>query len=286
MHVTAIQIIEQIKQLDPKEQLGVIRFAYQLDAERHLTGSELSGLAAKLVAAGDEAEAAMIRETIVPHLALEALRQRNNHSFANLPNRPQRNFEDLDWMLVSNSTNKGLLLLEFDEAALLFRLVRSKPAAQIVEIGRFCGGSAFLFAVASDHDSMVTSIDIAPQNDELLQIALKKSGLAHKVHLLVGDSHDSEAKVDFYDLIFVDGDHFYEGVLKDYEHWKKAVKPDGYLVFHNAAAGRLHTDTVPGPFRLAQEIAARDREYYRREPDVGSLALFIRTQKPWLISQA
>ena len=63
--MTAIQIIEQIKQLDPKEQLGVIRFAYQLDAERYLTGSELSGLAAKLVATNDEAEAAMIRETIV-----------------------------------------------------------------------------------------------------------------------------------------------------------------------------------------------------------------------------
>jgi predicted O-methyltransferase YrrM len=220
-----------------------------------------------------------------PHLAMEALRQRN-HSFANLPDRPQRNFEDLDWMLVSNPTNKGLLLMEFDEAACLFRLVRSKPAAQIVEIGRFRGGSTFLFAVASDNDSMVTSIDFAPQNDELFQIALKKSGLAHKVHLLVGDSCDSEAKVDFYDLIFVDGDHSYEGVIKDYEHWKKAVKPGGYLVFHNAAAGRPHTDTVPGPFRLAQEIAARDREYYKREPDVGSLALFIRTQKPWLISQA
>jgi predicted O-methyltransferase YrrM len=220
-----------------------------------------------------------------PHLALDALRQRNDQSFANLPDRPQRNFEDLDWMLVSNSTNKGLLLLEFDEAAFLFRLARSKPAAQIMEIGRFYGGSAFLFAVASDHDSMVTSIDIAPQNDELLQIALKKSGLAHKVHLLVGDSHDGEARVDFYDLIFVDGDHSYGGVLEDYEHWKKAVKPGGYLVFHNAAAGRPHTATTQGPFRLAQEIAARDGKYFRREPDVGSLALFIRTQKPWLISQ-
>jgi predicted O-methyltransferase YrrM len=214
--------------------------------------------------------------------AVEALRERDNHSFANLPNRPQRNFEDLDWMLVSNSTNKGLLLLQFDEAAHLFRLVRSKPAAQIVEIGRFHGGSTFLFAVASDNDSMVTSIDIAPQNDELLQIALKKSGLAPKVHLLVSDSHDGEAKADFYDLIFVDGDHSYEGVLKDYEHWKKAVKPGGSLVFHNAVAARPHTATLPGPFRLVQEIAARDSKYYSRDPDVGSLASFIRTQKPWL----
>jgi predicted O-methyltransferase YrrM len=216
-----------------------------------------------------------------PNLAFDALRQQASLSFANFPDRPQRNFEDLDWLLGSNSANKGLLLLQFDEAAFLFRLVRSRPAAQILEIGRYHGGSAFLFAVAGDHDSMVTSIDVAPQNDELLQIALKKSGLAHKVQLLVGDSGDGEASVDFYDLIFVDGDHSYKGVVNDYEHWKKAVKPGGYLAFHNAAAGGPRTLTVPGPFRLAQEIAARDAEYYRREPDVGSLALFIRTQRPF-----
>jgi predicted O-methyltransferase YrrM len=216
-----------------------------------------------------------------PNLALDALRQQNNLSFANFPDRPQRNFEDLDWLLVSNSTNRGLLRMGFDEAAFLFRLVRSQPGAQVLEIGRYYGGSAFLFAVASDHNSMVTSIDIAPQNDELFKIALTKSGLAHKVQLLVADSCSGEARVNFYDLIFVDGDHSYEGVLKDYEYWRKAVKPGGCLAFHNAAAGRPHTVTLPGPFRLAQEIADRDREYYRREPDVGSLALFIRTLRPF-----
>jgi predicted O-methyltransferase YrrM len=118
------------------------------------------------------------------NLALDALRQQNSRSFANFPDRPQRNFEDLDWLLVSNSTNKGLLVLEFDEAAFLFRLVRSRPGAQILEIGRYHGGSACLFAVASDHNSMVTSIDIAPQNDELLQIALKKSGWRTKFNSL------------------------------------------------------------------------------------------------------
>lgn len=216
-----------------------------------------------------------------PNLAFDALRQENKPSFANFPDRPQRNFEDLDWLLASSSTNKGLLLMQFDEAAFLFRLVRSQPAAQILEIGRYYGGSAFLFAVAGDDNSMVTSIDIAPQNDELLQVALKKSGLGHKVHLVVGDSCEGEARTDFYDLILVDGDHSYESVLKDYEHWRKAVKPGGYLAFHNAAAGSPHTAAAPGPFRLAQEIAARDGEHYRREPDVGSLALFTRTERPF-----
>ena len=124
-------------------------------------------------------------------------------------------------------------------------------------------------------------LPVGSQNDELLQIALKKNGLAHKARLLVGDSVDGEAKADFYDLVFVDGDHSYKGVVNDYDHWRKAVKPGGYLAFHNAAAGGPHILTVPGPFRLVQEIAARDAEYYRREPDVGSLALFIRTQRPF-----
>jgi hypothetical protein len=42
--MTASEIIEEIKRLDPQEQLGVIRFAYQLDAERKLSGAELSSL--------------------------------------------------------------------------------------------------------------------------------------------------------------------------------------------------------------------------------------------------
>ena len=63
--MTAEQIIEEIKRLDPKDQVGVIRFAYQLDAERKLTGKELSSLAVRMTEADDPAEAAIIRESIV-----------------------------------------------------------------------------------------------------------------------------------------------------------------------------------------------------------------------------
>ena len=63
--MTADQIIEEIRRLDPKEQLGVIRFAYQLDAERKLTGTELSNLAARMAETNDPVEAATIREAII-----------------------------------------------------------------------------------------------------------------------------------------------------------------------------------------------------------------------------
>jgi hypothetical protein len=63
--VTASQIIQEIKRLNPTEQLGVIRFAYQLDAERRLTGNELASLAERMVQAKDAVEAAAVREMIV-----------------------------------------------------------------------------------------------------------------------------------------------------------------------------------------------------------------------------
>ena len=43
----------------------MIRFAYQLDAERRLTGKELSTLAERMVNASDAAEQARVREEII-----------------------------------------------------------------------------------------------------------------------------------------------------------------------------------------------------------------------------
>lgn len=63
--MTANEIIEEIRRLGRKDQLGVIRFAYRLDAERRLTGKELSELAERMVKATDPAEEAIIREAMV-----------------------------------------------------------------------------------------------------------------------------------------------------------------------------------------------------------------------------
>jgi hypothetical protein len=63
--MTASQIIEEIKRLSPDEQAGIVRFVYQLDAERKLSGPELSTLAERLVNAKDATEASVVRDSIV-----------------------------------------------------------------------------------------------------------------------------------------------------------------------------------------------------------------------------
>ena len=64
MPMTATQIMQEIVNLKPTEQAEVVRFAYQLDADRQLSGDELTALAKKMVAATDPLEKAKIREQI------------------------------------------------------------------------------------------------------------------------------------------------------------------------------------------------------------------------------
>lgn len=63
--MTATTIIQEIERLPPSEQAEVVRFAYQLDATRRLSGNELSALAEKMTTCDDPTEAAMIRNEIV-----------------------------------------------------------------------------------------------------------------------------------------------------------------------------------------------------------------------------
>lgn len=63
--MTAAQIIDEIKSLPPEDQAGIVRFVYQLDAERKLSGQELSTLAERFVSATDPVEASRVREEIV-----------------------------------------------------------------------------------------------------------------------------------------------------------------------------------------------------------------------------
>lgn len=62
--MNATQIIQEISALSPDEQAKVVRFAYSLDAERRLSGPELSALAARMVATADPAETARLRAEI------------------------------------------------------------------------------------------------------------------------------------------------------------------------------------------------------------------------------
>ncbi len=62
--MSANDIIDEITALPPGEQVKIGQFAYRLDAERQLSGPELSELARGLVGATDPAQIAFLREAL------------------------------------------------------------------------------------------------------------------------------------------------------------------------------------------------------------------------------
>jgi predicted O-methyltransferase YrrM len=190
-----------------------------------------------------------------------------------------RGFEDLAFLFSSNQLNHGVASLQFDEAALLYHLARDVQQGPVAEIGRFKGGSTFIFATALPEGVELWSYDFhvalrpdmpGERLDEELRAALDRYDLARKVRLLVADSRTAEPPPETLELLFVDGDHSYEGAKADLERWGAFVRPGGHLLLHDAVDSGGYGNHYPGVARAVSEIGPG----WDRQPGAGSVAHF------------
>jgi predicted O-methyltransferase YrrM len=204
--------------------------------------------------------------------------------FRNVERWPEtvRGFEDLAFMFSSNQLNHGVASLQIDEAALLFRLARDLESGPVAEIGRFKGGSTMVFATALPPGVELWSYDFhvalrpdmpGEQLDEELRAALRRFGLDSKVHLLVADSRTAEPPPGEIALLFIDGDHSYEGAKADFDRWGAFVRRGGHVLLHDAVDTGGYGNVYPGVARLAGEIGAG----WERHPGAGSIAHFVKS---------
>lgn len=106
-----------------------------------------------------------------------------------------------------------------------------------VEIGRYFGGSTLVLAQSVPEHVIVHSFDIEPQDDETLAGFIDKYGYQN-VNLYLHDSTDSgPSRFIDYDLLFIDGDHTYDGVYKDLEAWYDNLMVGGHVLFHDCYVG-------------------------------------------------
>ena len=106
-------------------------------------------------------------------------------------------------------------------------------------------------AAALEGNGYLYSIDISSDCDEALRRALKVLGLDQKVRIIVGDSAKVQISKEVVGLVFVDGDHSYEGVKRDITAWYPRLRPGGFLCFHDAIHSRIN-DT--GYFEVNQAV--------------------------------
>jgi predicted O-methyltransferase YrrM len=205
--------------------------------------------------------------------------------FRNVRDWPERvrGFEDLAFIFSSNQLSHGVASLQIDEAALLYRLARDADSGPFAEIGRFKGGSTLIFAAALPDGVELWSYDLhvalrtdmpGAELDAELRGALERYGLAQKVHLLVADSRTVEPPPGPLELLFVDGDHSYEGAKADFERWSAFVRPGGRLLFHDAVDTGGYGNVYPGVARLVGEVERAGG--WTRQPGAGSIAHFVK----------
>ena len=138
----------------------------------------------------------------------------------------------------------------------------------IVEIGVLNGDTTKIFC-ESNSEVPVFGIDpIVPDsmNSDLIGSERKILDLTeqYKNFTFIKDYSHNVVK-DFnhkFDYIFIDGDHRYEGVKRDFEEWVPKLEIGGYVALHDSAVNRGGPMWWPEPSRLADEIiTASELEY-------------------------
>jgi len=125
-------------------------------------------------------------------------------------------------------------------AGLLFYIPQLENVKTILEIGTGWCLSTIAFASALDiTDGRMLSIDTHNRSN----ILRNYPDLTPRITQVVADSHNIEQCSNIisvngfktFDLIFIDGDHTYEGVKKDFESFVPFLNPDGIVLMHDIA---------------------------------------------------
>ncbi len=113
----------------------------------------------------------------------------------------------------------------------------------VLELGTFLGGTLYVWARALESVEQVVTVDKPVWTDlvhEGRRELFPTFAADVRIDLVYGDSHDDrtvEAVADRLrgevDLLFVDGDHTYEGVREDFETYRELVGGDGVVAFHD-----------------------------------------------------
>ncbi len=110
----------------------------------------------------------------------------------------------------------------------------------VCELGCYQGGTLFLFAKVARPDATIFSMDLRFPPERLKAYA-RFASANQSIQFLAGDSHTQatyeklEQKLGgrMLDVLFIDGDHSYDGVSKDFEMYSKLVRPGGLIAFHD-----------------------------------------------------
>ncbi len=162
----------------------------------------------------------------------------------------------------------------------LLEILRERRPRTILEIGTSTGGSLFLFAQVAAPDALLVSVDLPkgefgggyPRWRSFLYHSFARDG--QRVELLRADSHDPHTRACVrkllrgreLDFLFVDGDHTYQGVRRDFEMYGGLVRDGGVIAFHDIIPPAADADACASRIFQSGEVHRFWREIRQAYP--------------------
>lgn len=139
-----------------------------------------------------------------------------------------------NWNIPTYTTANELFVL-YDLASGL------KEQSNVLEIGSYIGASSIMIAKGLKKGSKLYCVDTW-QNDAMTEgnwdtfTEFKKNTKSVESKIICVRSNSNEASNvvnEELDMIFIDGDHSYDGVKNDFDCWFHKLKTGGIIVFHD-----------------------------------------------------
>jgi predicted O-methyltransferase YrrM len=142
-------------------------------------------------------------------------------------------------------------------------------AGLAVEIGVFEGVNTVIIGKALANGGRLFGIDPFFRgrlgicyHKIIAELHLKRNGVAKSVGIIEKLSFDAvddvPEKVDF---IFIDGDHSYEGIDKDWKLYANLLKPGGIMALHDTSIIAADGDWVQGSVRYYNDVIKHDDRF-------------------------
>ena len=149
-----------------------------------------------------------------------------------------RNFTVSAMTHTSETLQAAFGYLFVEEVQALKELVRMLPSQpEVLQIGAGAGTSSLAILEARD-DVHLTTIDIEAGDSPFGSLfaerkVVTEAGYINRLTQVHGDSKEIDLRPVVFDMVFIDGDHSYEGCYSDITRWATYLAPDSIMAIHD-----------------------------------------------------
>ena len=170
-----------------------------------------------------------------------------------------------------------------DEILWLLEMVKALAPKRVLEIGTANGGTLFLWTRVAAPDAHLVTVDMCPMGllGRHAAFAVLCRGMAREAQRIdmVYDVNSQDPTTldevkrvlggEPVDFLFIDADHSYEGVSKDFALYSTLVRPGGLIGFHDVVQRSVNSGGVPQFWKEFNETRETQTRLSPTEPSYG-----------------